>query len=129
MSSSYAPGIVTVDRVGPSRWIVVLQGEHDMTNSDLLRTELATIFAQGTAVIVDLSGATFIDSSTVKELIAVQERIHEIPTEQLAIVAPKDGFARRVLDLLHTDHVLRIFQNRDDALRLLDTPQAGGEDG
>jgi anti-anti-sigma factor len=119
MSSSYAPGIVTVDRVGRSSWIAALQGEHDMTNSDQLRAELGTIFAHGTAVIVDLSAATFIDSSTVRELIAAQERADDVPTEELAIVAPRDGFARRVLDLLQADRVLRIFENREEALRAL----------
>jgi anti-anti-sigma factor len=117
MSSSYAPGIVTVDRVGPTSWIVALVGEHDTSNSDRLREELATIFAQGTAVIVDTSAATFIDSSTVRELVAAQERVEEVATEQLAIVAPKDGFARRVLDLLQAEHVLHIFETRDNALR------------
>ena len=125
MSSSSAPGIVTVDRVGPSSWIVTLQGEHDMTNSDRLRAELGTIFAQGTAVVVDLSAAAFIDSSTVRELIAAQQRVDEVPTEQLAIVAPKHGFARRVLDLLHADRVLRIFESREEALRALADPEPG----
>ena len=117
MSPLYAPGIVAVDRVGPSTWVVALQGEHDTTNSRRLREELATIFAQGTAVIVDLSAATFIDSSTVRELVAAQERVEEVPTEQLVVVAPKPGFARRVLDLLQAEHVLPIFETRDNALR------------
>jgi anti-anti-sigma factor len=128
MSSSYTPGIVTVDRVGPSSWIVALRGEHDIANSDRLRIELATILAQGTAVIVDLSDATFIDSSTVKELIAAQERIDEVATEQLAIVAPKGGFARRVLDLLQTDRVLRIYETRTDGLRAIDAEVGDASD-
>ncbi len=114
---SNAPGIVTVDRVGPSTWIVELHGEHDMTNSDRLRAELAMIFAQGTAVVIDLSAATFIDSSTVHELVAAQHRVDEVPNESLAIVAPKDGFAARVLDLLQAHTVLPIFETRADALR------------
>ena len=122
--ASYAPGIVTVDRVGPSSWIVALQGEHDLTNSYRLRAELAAIFAQATEVIVDLSAATFIDSSIVKELVAAQEQVDGVSTEQLAVVAPKDGFPRRVLDLLQTHGVLRICDDREDALRLLETRDA-----
>jgi anti-sigma B factor antagonist len=127
MSSSYAPGVVTVDRVGSSSWMVTLQGEHDLTNSDRLRAELTAIFAYGTTVIVDLSAATFVDSSIVQELVAAQERIADVPTEQLAIVAPKDGFPRRVLDLLQTDGVLRIVETRDDALRSFDAGSHGAE--
>ncbi len=123
--SSYAPGVVTVDRVGPSSWIVTLQGEHDMTNSGQLRAELASIFAQGTAVIVDLSASTFVDSSTVRELMAAQERVDDVPTEELAIVAPKDGFPRRVLDLLRADRALRIFENREEALRAFANHESG----
>ena len=119
---SYAPGSVTVDRVGPLTWIVELRGEHDMTNADRLRSELADIFTQATTVVVDLTGATFIDSVIVGELLHAQQRVDETPSEHLAIVAPTTGFPVRVLELLQTDGILHVFETRADAL-LFDVPQ------
>jgi anti-anti-sigma factor len=119
MSSSDAPGVITVDGAGPSRWIVALHGEHDMTNRDRLHEKLAPLLTQATFVVVDLSPATFIDSSIVKELIAGHEQVDDVPAQQLAIVAPKDGFARRVLDLMQADGVLRIFEDHDAAFASL----------
>ena len=125
MSSSDAPGIVTVDGVGPSHWIVALHGEHDMTNRDRLHEKLAPLLTQATFVVVDLSPATFIDSSIVKELIAAHEQADDVPAQQFAIVAPKDGFARRVLDLMQADAVLCIFEDHDAAFASLGVANPG----
>ena len=116
MASSEAPGIVKVGRLGRSTWVVALIGEHDMTNRDRLREKLAPLLRGDTAIVIDLSAATFIDSSTVKELIAAQERAEGVPTLQLAVIAPRDGFAKRVLDMLQTGAVLPIFETRAEAL-------------
>ncbi len=115
--SSYTPGTVTVDRVGPSTWIVGLQGEHDLTTTDHVRAELDAIFAQGTTVVIDFSDATFIESAVVRELLHAQDRVDQTPTEHLVVVAPPDGFPRRVLDLLDVGQVVEILPSRDDALR------------
>jgi anti-anti-sigma factor len=116
--SSYTPGTVTVDHVGPSTWVVALHGEHDLATTDQLRGELDAIFAQGTSVVVDFSDATFIDSAVVRELMRASHRVDHDPAECLVIVAPRGGFPRRVLDLLAIDRLVQIFSSRDAALRL-----------
>ena len=121
--SSYTPGTVTVDRVGPSTWVVALHGEHDLTTTDHVRAELDAIFAQGTSVVVDFSDASFIESAVVRELLNAQHRVERAPTEHLAVVAPPGGFPRRVLDLLDVGQVVDIFPSRDAALRGL--PDSG----
>jgi anti-anti-sigma factor len=114
--SSYTPGTVTVDAVGPSTWVVALHGEHDVATADNLRAELDTIFAQGTTVIVDFSDATFIESAVVQELLQAQQRVEHSQTEHLAVVAPPGGFPRRLLDLIDVGRVVEIFPSRDAAL-------------
>jgi hypothetical protein len=37
--------------------------------------------------------------------------------ERLAVVAPRDGFPARVLDLVNLDRLLSIFETRAEALR------------
>jgi anti-anti-sigma factor len=120
--SPHAPGIVRVDRVGLSTWIVELLGEHDMTNSDRLRDKLVATFGHGTSVVVDLSAATFIDSAIVRELVAAAQGVDETQTEHIAVVAPPGGFPARVFGLLQTSEVFRTFDTRADALAWLEGP-------
>jgi anti-anti-sigma factor len=114
------PGSIAVDRMSPSIWVVELRGEHDLSTVPSVHTELETIFAQGTTVVIDLSYATFVDSAVLNELIAAQRRVDADENERLAVVAPRDGFPARVLDLVNLDRLLSIFETRAEALRTLE---------
>ena len=121
--SPYAPGIITVDRVGRSTWIVELLGEHEITNADRLGDELVAILVRGTSVLVDPSAATFIDSAIVGKLVAAQQGVDELPTGHLAVVAPSSSFPARVLALLHTETVFKAFETRQDGLAWLEASE------
>ncbi len=110
-------GRINVERVGPSSWVVALDGEHDLSTVPALQDELAAIFALGTTVLIDLAGATFIDSSVLAQLILAQRRVDEDDNEQLALVAPEGGAAARLIDLVGVGRLFTIFQTRSDALR------------
>jgi anti-anti-sigma factor len=114
---SVVDGSVRVDRVGDSLWIVELHGEHDLCTAPSLHGELATIFAQGTTVVVDLSETTFVDSSILSELISAQRLVDDDEDKRLAIVAPRDRFPARLLDMVSATHLFAIFERRADALR------------
>ena len=43
--------------------VVAIRGEHDLYTAPALREQLSALVADGQAVVVDLSGCTFIDSS------------------------------------------------------------------
>jgi anti-sigma B factor antagonist len=109
-------GCVNVDQLGGSRWVVELVGEHDLTTVGGLRERLDAIFATGTCVVVDLSAATFIDSSILSELVRAQRRVERDPGEQLAVVAPGGGFVARLFDQVGFEALLSVFQTRADAL-------------
>jgi len=49
----------------PAAWLLRLRGEHDLATADTLDAQLEAVFLHGTNVVVDLSDAVFIDSSTV----------------------------------------------------------------
>ena len=115
--SSYTPGTRTVDRVGPSTWIVALHGEHDLATTDQVREELDAIFAQGTSVVIDFSEATFIESAVVRELIHAHHRVDQTPPSTSSSSRRGTDSPRRVLDLLDIDRVVEILPSRDDALR------------
>ncbi|WP_352244137.1 STAS domain-containing protein [Lentzea sp. NBRC 105346] len=57
--------------------VVMLRGEVDMTNSELLRTELAHAVTAGGDVVVDFSELTFIGSSGIHVLIDVATKLGE----------------------------------------------------
>jgi anti-sigma B factor antagonist len=109
-------GRLTADHLGGSKWLVELRGEHDLTSAGDLRGQLDAIFATGTCVVVDLSAATFIDSSILSELVRAQRRVERDPGEQLAVVAPTGGFVARLFDQVGFDALLSVFQTRADAL-------------
>jgi len=81
---------------------------------------LSTIFAQGTTVVIDLSPATFIDSSIINELLHAQRRVESDPNERLAVVAPSGGHPARVLELVKLGHVISVFETRQDAVGSVD---------
>ena len=67
-------------------------------------------------MVVDLSAATFIDSSILSELVRAQRRVERDPGEQLAVVAPAAGCVARLFDQVGFDALLSVFQTRTDAL-------------
>jgi len=106
----WEPGTVSVDHLGQERWVVELSGEHDLSTVGDLRESLEAIFAQGTLVVIDLSAATFIDSSILGELVRAQRRVDRDSGEQLAVVAPAGGFAARLFGLVGgLDTLVRMF--------------------
>jgi anti-anti-sigma factor len=121
-------GRIVVDKLGWSLWVVELDGEHDLSNVGKFQAVLAGIFAEGTTVVVDLSGVTFLDSSVLSELILAQQRVDGDPGEELAIVAPRDGVAARLIDLVDAGRMFSMFETRAKALQSIGrTPLGGGE--
>jgi anti-anti-sigma factor len=80
-------------------WIVALYGEHDLSNVASLYLELDAAVAAASAVIVDLTGATFIDSTTLKALLRSLEAADALCV-RFAVVVPEAGPARRLFDLV-----------------------------
>ena len=112
-------GRINVEKVGESGWIVALDGEHDISTVAALQDELAAIFALGTTLLIDLTAATFIDSSILAQLILAQRRVDQNDGEHLAVVAPAGGPAARLIDLVGVGRLFAIFQTRSDAMRAL----------
>ena len=80
-------------------WIVALYGEHDLSNVASLYLELDAAVAAAAAVIVDLTDATFIDSTTLQALLRSLDAAHALCV-RFAVVVPDTGTARRLFDLV-----------------------------
>ncbi|HEX3330883.1 MAG TPA: STAS domain-containing protein [Gaiellales bacterium] len=111
----HVPRIVT-EQPGEKLWVVALEGEHDLSTAQGLRRECDRIFELGTCLVVDLTSATFIDSSILRELVESQRRADSEEGEGFAVVAPAGSAAAKVFEMVGAREILAIFPTRAEAV-------------
>ena len=98
-------------------WVLTLRGEHDLSTATALRNSLRDVFDSGSAVVVDLSAVTFMDSSILNAILYGSERALTDDEHRFAVVLPPGpSVARRVLELTGVDRVLAIHPDRASAV-------------
>jgi anti-anti-sigma factor len=105
-------------------WVLRLRGEHDLATVDTLDAQLEAVFLHGTDVVVDLSDAVFIDSSTVGAIFRGLSAARDDERGALVVSAPPGSFARRVFDQAGLSDAVPLFDNRRDALASLERSHA-----
>jgi anti-anti-sigma factor len=103
-------GQIVVERL-PEVVVVALLGEHDISTVPALRTELDAALAAN-ANVVDLSEATFIDSSVVGVLFDAATP----PVRIVAIAAAPGTLPRRLIDMLALTATVPVFDSREAAV-------------
>ncbi len=94
--------------------VVTIAGEPDMATAPRLRSALASSSIVGSdAVVVDLAGVTFMDSTGLAVLLTFDRELRE-RGGTLAIACP-EGPARLLFDVTGTDEHLRLYPTRDAA--------------
>lgn len=102
--------------------VISLFGEHDLSTAQRLQEAYDDATGRGSAIVFDLSSATFIDSSVIGILLrAAREATPARPP--VALVAPASGAPAHVIDVLGLDGVLAVFETRIDALHATSSPQ------
>jgi anti-sigma B factor antagonist len=110
---------VRVTEVAKHVWVVALLGEHDLSTADEVAAAIGGVFSAGSSLVLDLSGATFIDSSVVGAVLRAQERVDTHEEDELVVVAPFDSQARRMLELVGIGEVVRLCESRTEAMAVL----------
>ena len=108
-------------RVVPERVGVVavcLDGEFDMANASLLSDEIEETLASGDDLILDLSQATFIDSSVIHVLFA-SARAAAARGRRLVLQLGTAPIVERALELAAIERVVARAHDREEAVRLL----------
>jgi len=105
-------GTVGTERLADSLWVLQLAGEHDLSTAPTIDAAFERIAETGTTVVVDLSDATFIDSTVIRTLLRSMER-----GENLLLVVPRPGAVKRALDVTGVSRRLPLFKTRAEALR------------
>jgi anti-anti-sigma factor len=97
------------------RWLVSVEGEHDLSTAEDLRDKLAAIFRTGTTVVVDLSRVTFMDSSTLGVLVKAAGYADEHDCEQFGVVIAESTPPERLLSLVCGNAIFKSFASAEEA--------------
>ena len=97
--------------------LLVVRGEADRFHADAVSTAIEQVRSDDRDTILDVSAATFLDSSMLALLVAASERgrRHNSP---LVIVCQNDRL-RRSLQLKGLEAILELADDRDHALELI----------
>jgi anti-anti-sigma factor len=106
---------VMVEQRADSSWLIALNGEHDLATQPVLEDALERVFATGTTILLDLTDATFMDSTVLGTVIRAQQRADRNAHERLLVVAPPESPAGRIIELSGTGSILQLFESRTAA--------------
>jgi anti-sigma B factor antagonist len=106
--------------------VVVVEGEHDIYTAPALRERLEEALAKGGGVVVDLTGATFVDSSVLGALLDARRRALDAHQGFVVCVGEQvEPGVRRILDITGLVPVLPVVSGRDEAIEAARTNGAG----
>jgi anti-sigma B factor antagonist len=108
---------LTTAEIGNDEVVLSLHGDVDLYTAPELKAELIRLIEDGPKrIIVDLTAATFIDSTTLGVLLGALKRLRPAGGE-LSIVCP-DPNIRKIFQITLLDRVFSIFETRENALDL-----------
>ena len=116
-------GVVVPEARFPATWsgqaaVISAAGDVDLTNAGPLRDALLSAFNAGaTAVVVDLTAATFLDSAGVAALVRASRRARTDGADLR--VAAAESAVLRVLDLVGLDQLVPVYPSVEAALASL----------
>jgi anti-anti-sigma factor len=110
-------GTVTLDTSEPGVAIVMLSGEHELFSASKLQGQLDALIGEGLTVVVDLSRATFLDSSIVSVLLLTREHAANAGTAYSIVLDDTTGDpVRRMFEITGLGALLPLVESRAAAL-------------
>jgi anti-sigma B factor antagonist len=110
------PGEIAIDHADGGVAVITFSGEHDLNTAPELRERLSAAIEAGRPIVVDLSGAAFIDSSIIGAVLDARREAHERGIG--FAVALSDGAqpVERVLEVTNLTTTLPVHSTREEAL-------------
>ena len=97
--------------------VVVVEGEHDIYTAPTLRERLEEALGRGTGVVVDLTGATFVDSSILGALLDARRQAQERGVGYVVAIGDEvEPGVKRILDITGLVPVLPVVHGRAEAV-------------
>jgi anti-anti-sigma factor len=110
-------GRVEIDRSEPGVAIVSLVGEHELYSVLEVERALDRAIREGLAVVIDLSGTEFLDSSIVAILLRAREEAHVEGTQFALVIDDSTGPAvRQLFEITGLASIFRVAASRAEAL-------------
>jgi len=110
-------------------WTVTLRGEHDVATAPQINGALDDLFAQGTQIILDLSEASFIDSTVLHAIVRGANHADEEDGRRFVVVAARGSFPRHLMQIVALAERVRIFGDLEAALAAVGIVPAHVYDG
>jgi anti-sigma B factor antagonist len=97
--------------------VVLVEGEHDIYTAPMLRERLEEALGRQGGIVVDLTPATFVDSSILGALLDARRRAEEQSQGFVVLVgAGAEPGVQRILDITGLIPVLPVVGDRDEAI-------------
>jgi len=118
LGSEFGHGVIRVDSETDGIIAVCLEGDFDLTNAPDLGDQIDRALESGTGLIVDLSEATFIDSSVIQVLVRASRAAagRDTPVVLQLGTAP---VVERILGIVGIEQVMPRADDRQGAVRLI----------
>jgi anti-sigma B factor antagonist len=113
---------IQTEQLNGQAYVISLKGEVDLYTAPEFKQQLLEVIGQGgKEVIVDFSGTTFIDSTTLGVLVGGVKRLRT-NDGQLSLVCD-DRNITKIFEITGLDKVFEIYPTRDEAIAALGVPQ------
>jgi anti-sigma B factor antagonist len=108
-------GELAVERNDAGLAVLTISGEHDLSTAPVLRRRLDSLLDESIATVVDLSPATFIDSSILGVILDARRRAAAARIGFAVIHANGADAVDRVLDVTGLRAELPVYARREEA--------------
>ena len=109
-------GEVALERNDDGLAVLTISGEHDLSTAPTLRRRVDNLLDEGTATVIDLSPATFIDSSILGVILDGRRRAAEANIGFAVVHANGSDAVDRVLEVTGLRTELPVHTRREEAL-------------
>ena len=109
-------GEVALERNDDGLAVLTISGEHDLSTAPTLRRRIDNLLDEGTATVIDLSPATFIDSSILGVILDGRRRAAEANIGFAVVHANGSDAVDRVLEVTGLRTELPVHARREEAL-------------
>ena len=116
ISAGVRTGELALERKDPGLAVLTISGEHDLSTAPNLRRRLDGLIDEGTATVVDLSPATFIDSSILGVILDGRRRAAEARLGFAVARSNGSDAVDRVLEVTGLRNELPVHARREEAV-------------
>ena len=116
ISAGVRTGELALERKDQGVAVLTISGEHDLSTAPNLRRRLDALIDEGVAMVVDLSSATFIDSSILGVILDQRRRAVEARLGFAVVRSNGSNAVDRVLDVTGLRSELPVHARREEAI-------------